>query len=85
MTPITRELRKAKGCEYCTDKITSFYGGVKHAYCPYNVCKYHEMDDCKTYEEYFKKDIPMSPETQALLAVFRESEMPLRKAKYLPR
>lgn len=85
MILVTRELRAEKGCEYCTDKINVFYGNARHTYCPYNACKYHEMDDCKTYEEYLKKDIPMSPELQALFATFREQEMPIRRGKFIPR
>lgn len=85
MIHITEKMSEAKGCCYCTDKVYRFDGGHRKSFCPYNGCKYKEMDDCETYEEYFHKDIPMSPELQALFASFREQEMPIRRGKFIPR
>ena len=87
MTPVTRKMKTAKGCEYCTNRITKVDGNCNapRTFCPYNACIYHELDNCETYEEYFSKEIPLSPEVNALLAMFRESNEPLKRGKFLPR
>ena len=84
MPIITSNLKKIKGCDYCNDKAVILVNNNKRKFCPYETCKYHEIDDCETYEEYCKKEIPMSPELSALLAVFREYDEPMKRGK-IPR
>lgn len=48
--------KKKRGCEYCMDMKKTRMGKANVTGCPYPECKYHELDNYETYEEYMKSE-----------------------------
>ena len=88
MREITHKMRVEKGCEYCTDKRRKRgkkEKGSPSFCCPYNECKYHEMDDCETYDEYCQKETPIPADVGEILSHYSQGDTSIRKGRYIPK
>lgn len=48
--------KKQRGCQYCMDMKRVRLGKYYCTGCPYPECKYHELDNYETYEEYMESE-----------------------------
>ena len=48
--------KKQRGCQYCMDMTKTRVGRANVTGCPYPECKYHELDNYETYEEYMESE-----------------------------